>query len=349
MPLGESSILGIKKDWMAWTVFMHRHTASLLVLAALAVMVVSVFHMRHRLPDSVRREATTVAANTPLDSVHSESTTVRREATTVAANKPLDSVHSESTTVDANKPPDRMQQVGVRSASESYGFMHYSEQDWQRFHDVHRNQSQKQRGGNHEHGNVFYQQNYEPTWSCPFERRIGKAGDGGKWVCDAYRIAELQECLVISIGSSNEWSFEVEVHNLNPRCEIFTFDHTIVPTNTPAFVHFNRVGLDTKNTSATATLAGLLERIHRVGRVVDLFKIDCEGCEWNTFPQFFEGFLRQVLIELHGVGPAFRAHSFFEAMAAHGYVIFHKEPNTLGCGGECIEYSFIKLNLAPAG
>ena len=306
---------------------MHRHILTLLLLAALAVAMVSVFSTRCRPHDGVPQHVTSAAVQEAPDSI-------QQVGVRSAASEPVLQQHEA---------------VGVRSASESYGFMHYSEQDWQRFHDVHRNQSQKQRGGNHEHGNVFYQQNYEPTWSCPFERRIGKAGDGGKWVCDAYRIAELQECLVISIGSSNEWSFEVEVHNLNPRCEIFTFDHTMVPTNTPAFVHFNRVGLDTKNTSATATLAGLLERIHRVGRVVDLFKIDCEGCEWNTFPQFFEGFLRQVLIELHGVGPAFRAHSFFEAMAAHGYVIFHKEPNTLGCGGECIEYSFIKLNLAPAG
>ena len=30
-------------------------------------------------------------------------------------------------------------------------------------------------------------------------------------------------------------------------------------------------------------------------------------------------------------------------MAKHGYTIFHKEPNTHGCGGNCVEYAVCKL------
>jgi hypothetical protein len=77
--------------------------------------------------------------------------------------------------------------------------------------------------------------------------------------------------------------------------------------------------------------------------VVDLFKIDCERCEWSVYPQFFAVPFRQLQIELHDTGVDFVANPFFAALAQHGYTIFHKEPNTLGCGGGCIEYSLLKL------
>ena len=214
---------------------------------------------------------------------------------------------------------------------ESDGFMSFDEEEWQRLKDIHRAQSQRQRGGDHPQGSVFYQQNYEPTWSCPFERRVGNIGDGGKWVCDPHRLPD--DCLVLSVGSASEWSFEEGIHALKPHCEIHTFDHTIQPHNVPSFVHFHPRGLD--NSSK------LLESINATGRAVDILKIDCERCEWDTFDQF-EG--RQVLLELHGVG---RAHQLFEAMARKGYVIFHKEPNIQYGGGECVEYGFLRLNLPP--
>jgi hypothetical protein len=215
---------------------------------------------------------------------------------------------------------------------ESDGFMAYDEEEWQRLKDIHRAQSQRQRGGDHPQGSVFYQQNYEPTWSCPFERRVGNIGDGGKWVCDPHRLPD--DCLVLSVGSASEWSFEEGIHALKPHCEIHTFDHTIQPHNVPSFVHFHPRGLDN-----SSKLQHLIESINAIGRTVDILKIDCERCEWDTFDQF-EG--RQVLLELHGVG---RAHQLFEAMARKGYVIFHKEPNIQYGGGECVEYGFLRLNL----
>jgi hypothetical protein len=32
--------------------------------------------------------------------------------------------------------------------------------------------------------------NWEPSLTCQAQRRIGRAGDGGKWVCDPHRITE---------------------------------------------------------------------------------------------------------------------------------------------------------------
>jgi len=58
----------------------------------------------------------------------------------------------------------------------------------------------------------FWQKNYEPTLSCMFQRRMGARGDGGKWVCDPHRIQK-NDCLVYSIGSSSDYTFETAVVN----------------------------------------------------------------------------------------------------------------------------------------
>jgi hypothetical protein len=53
----------------------------------------------------------------------------------------------------------------------------------------------------------WFQQNYEPNFSCAEEERVGN-GDGGKWICSPHRINEIaveQRCLVYSIGSNNDF------------------------------------------------------------------------------------------------------------------------------------------------
>ena len=41
----------------------------------------------------------------------------------------------------------------------------------------------------------WYQVNFEPTFTCQHEMRLGGLGDGPKWVCDPHRIAK-DDCLV---------------------------------------------------------------------------------------------------------------------------------------------------------
>ena len=69
--------------------------------------------------------------------------------------------------------------------------------------------------------------------------------------------------------------------------------------------------------------------------------------QFDVYPEFTKGFIRQVLVEVHmrpQTTPV-QVNAMFEHMRANGYVIFHKEPNTSGCAGDCIEYAFLKLNL----
>lgn len=102
------------------------------------------------------------------------------------------------------------------------------------------------------------------------------------------------------------------------------------------------------------TMPETVRVLGHVGRKIDIFKIDCEGCEWATFEAWFgEGVdIRQIQVEMHG-GTDGNSPVFADRLLTHlrnlGYVVFHKEPNTIGCGGTCIEYSFVKLSPAFQG
>jgi Methyltransferase domain len=73
-------------------------------------------------------------------------------------------------------------------------------------------------------GNAWMQRNWEPHLRCVGELRLGQAGDGGKHVCDPDCLLERNACLVYSIGSNNDFGFEISV--LPYGCKIHVFDHT---------------------------------------------------------------------------------------------------------------------------
>lgn len=134
---------------------------------------------------------------------------------------------------------------------------------------------------------------------------MGVSGDGGKWICDAYKLAGQQTCLVISIGSNNDFSFEESMLQLNPRCEVHTFDHTIgnTPSNKPPQVHFHPVGLGSRNAGNIRTMSTILADLGISGlgasKMVDVLKIDCEGCEFQVYPELVGKPIRQILMEVH--------------------------------------------------
>jgi hypothetical protein len=136
---------------------------------------------------------------------------------------------------------------------------------------------------------AWYQDNWEPAFTCQQERRIGRWGDGGKWVCDPYRITQnKQSCLVYSVGSNNDFSFEEGVwQDVSSECEIHTFDPTIGnhPSNLPVGknIRFHPWGLAPENDGADKTLSSIIQELGHTGRDIDILKIDCEGCEWKTY------------------------------------------------------------------
>lgn len=204
----------------------------------------------------------------------------------------------------------------------------------------------------------WYQNNWEPSFTCLHEKRIGSWGDGGKWVCDPHRITastSKRGCLVYSVGSSNNFDFEEAVlREISPDCEIHTFDHTIgmTPSNLPKHgkVAFHPWGLVQSDQGASLkSMATIVHELDHDGRTIDILKIDCEGCEWETVRGWFQGgiVIRQVLVEVHAgtqdVMPL-PAMEFMSFMKQQGYVIFHKEPNIAWALGTCVEYAFLLLD-----
>ena len=79
-------------------------------------------------------------------------------------------------------------------------------------------------------------------------------------------------------------------------------------------------------------------------RTIDIFKIDCEYCEWVVFEDWLKQDMRKKIVETHNA-PYPHAPTLFFTLHDAGYVIFSKEANYY-TDGETIEFGFIKLSAA---
>jgi hypothetical protein len=122
------------------------------------------------------------------------------------------------------------------SARESLGFFCFTDAEWRLKREIFVESLRQSAVDEHPVPYIFWQNNWEPNFSCAFERRPGAPGDGAKWVCDPHRIeaASLSSsspsssgCLLYSFGSANNFRWEESMHELLPSCEIHTFDHTV--------------------------------------------------------------------------------------------------------------------------
>jgi len=207
----------------------------------------------------------------------------------------------------------------------------------------------KERGdGSNKQPLWFYQNHYEPDFVCQHERRIGNLGDGGKWICDPHRISKQDSCLVYSIGSDNDFSFEESIFKeISPHCEIHTFDFDDYNEGAKkAGVNYHQVGLGMDDPPKFKSLSTIIKELGHVGRTIDIFKIDCEGCEWETATKWLEAdvTIRQIQVELH-TADIQKTPKFFDLMYKNNYVITHKELNIISIKYKtvCIEYAFLKI------
>lgn len=249
---------------------------------------------------------------------------------------------------------------------ESYGFFNdISDVDWMRMKkrfqltqpNVHRSKKDNERWSRY--SNYFWANNFEPEFTCRDEFRLGKLGDGGKWVCDPHRIPK-GSCLVYSVGSNGHYQFEAGVkETISEGCEIHVFDYLRKRNKRDFFalakeigVTFHQWGISSDPTSKFGkgkTFKQTFQELGHEGRTVDIMKIDCEKCEYTDYQQWFKDWaasnmtIRQVLIELHNsdVGMV----DIMRAFQENGFVIFHKEANYMN-GANAVEITFI--NLSPA-
>jgi hypothetical protein len=241
------------------------------------------------------------------------------------------------------------------SLLESDNFFCETNEDWQRRKELF--QLQHNRNQFRDSPNLFFQDNYEPTFSCRFEQRLGVNGDGGKWICDVYRLKQSKSCLIYSLGSNGEFSFENETKRYLPNCEIHTFDMREFNCTDICTFHKVRIGNGNDNTK---TLRMLMSDLNHQGRYLDILKIDVEGSEYAFFDDLFKTTdylsenIRQILIEIH-LAPIVRTvdnvrvydykkiHRLFELFHQKNFVIFHKEVN-LYDPQNAFEFSLIRLN-----
>ncbi|CAL6334017.1 unnamed protein product [Bathycoccus prasinos] len=194
---------------------------------------------------------------------------------------------------------------------------------------------------------------FGPNFNCITKERVGKIGDG---------------------GSKGEVSFEADVQEKLPNCEIHIFDPTLTfeqRKNVDTLlhdIHFHDIGLGaedgelriknrkslwtqkTKSTYKVQTLATLMSNLGHTW--IDVLKIDIEGGEWNIFKKLFEDPLMipatQIQIELHFLGDAKTVLNFFENMEKRGFRVFSVEPNYYGRSSDnaklMVEYSFIQVD-----
>jgi FkbM family methyltransferase len=198
-------------------------------------------------------------------------------------------------------------------------------------------------------GREWFQNNWEPHIPCVAEERLGAHGDGGKWVCDPACMLRRNNCLVLSFGSNNQFDFETAI--VTKGCVVHTFDHTVSPPAVPAGVVFHKFGVATSTTETAElkSLSTLLREAKLTDKMIDILKMDVEGAEFAFLADpetqaILKTHVRQFLVEFHWQGPEKQVKAC-QTLTDAGFRVYHKEPNTLGCGGDCIEYALVNVNL----
>lgn len=205
--------------------------------------------------------------------------------------------------------------------------------------------------------NLFWASQFEPEFTCQHEFRLGKLGDGGKWICDPHRIPK-ESCLVYSIGSNGKFQFEEEVlERVSKSCEVHTFDiakqnrgKSFAEEAEKRGVYFHHWGIGAREETGPhlKTFKDIMVALHHEQKTVDVMKIDCEKCEYKQFREWLQDWeelgmtVRQVMLEIHNSDlPG--VVDLFKAFQNYGYVMFHKEANYEN-QGNCIEAAFLLLS-----
>lgn len=184
-----------------------------------------------------------------------------------------------------------------------------------------------------------------PTYCCAHELRLGAWLDGGKWVCAAHYTRKNRDPVVLSVGSNGDTSFEKFIYDTyGVRTSTVDFSltrETAKKVSSLDFVKLYEVGLyGTDRFYISTKMArpvkwvNIIQLLDLVGeKYVDIFKIDCEGCEYGVIQDLKEKFNRrtapfgQILVELHLPSVHIATIKAMQALEGLGYRLFHAEIN----------------------
>ena len=184
--------------------------------------------------------------------------------------------------------------------------------------------------------------------SCPRLERFGNDGDGGKMVCNAEEVISrhAEDCLIVSVGSNGDASFEETMRSFNPSCAVHIYDPSLSAeqiANVPSWATFFNEPFN----------ASTPERRYK-GRRVAMLKIDCEGCEFEALPAWLEATACTDLIipEVHGClsqhpGESVKArmrrfHGLMSTVEREGFKVYSSEVNLLAGSPTCVEYGLMR-------
>ena len=181
-------------------------------------------------------------------------------------------------------------------------------------------------------------------------RRFGNEGDGGKTVCNAQATLDrhANDCVIVSVGSNGDVSFEEEMRALRPSCAFHIYDPFLTAeqeARIPAWAQYF-------NEPFNATTG----RRRYAGRHVAILKIDCEGCEFHSMAGWLESTCTDLILpEVHGClnlpespNPMSveqrmrRSHEVMSTMERHGYRVYASEVNLLARTPTCVEYGLMR-------
>ncbi|KAG4428980.1 hypothetical protein IFR05_015533 [Cadophora sp. M221] len=214
------------------------------------------------------------------------------------------------------------------------------------------------------------------SWNCPYEvERIGRMGDGGKWVCGMSRYEKKSRpCVVYSFGVQNESSFEQEMLE-RTNCEIWGYDFSVeafgpaITNEYASRTHFMKAGIGgSTNEEKTPPYYTVQDLMKTNGHsYIDILKIDVEFAEFETMTSLLthtaslmQNFpIGQMLMEIHLFGSEIEKtepHTlgqfldWWEAMEERGVRPAWTEPNllavTLGISDKMprlAEYTFVNV------
>lgn len=181
-------------------------------------------------------------------------------------------------------------------------------------------------------------------------------------VCGVSSVLQHPGCLVFSIGSNGEPSFEQAILNSTP-CEVHTWDHTLNDEKIQAVrkvpgINLHLLGIGSEAAAAHDNFTSLSKMLAGVQQeYIDVLKMDVEGGEWQILEDWYKSGrgslpVSQLIVEFHSDfavnGVEGTVAPVFEMLALDGFRVFAVEPNYYCLGGACaatyVEYSFIKVS-----
>jgi Methyltransferase domain len=217
-------------------------------------------------------------------------------------------------------------------------------------------------------------------WTLEKEPSCTVRHDGGKWLCGLHELhaarktkqgneygvgrhyEQANQCIIYSMGSADDFSFEERVRQVGPGCEIHTFDPTVLESGKGKQLYdayhgdYGFGGTDgAKGEGQPFAVKSIRTIMRELGHThVDFLKVDVEGYEWEFFTTVDWSLTKvgQLLIEVHPMEKynvnAKMLDLVFTKLEMAGFRLISLEPVTYTKFGQ-VELVFLHKDWRPDG